>query len=521
MSSNKRQRSVGEGGDGSDRDDEAQHFSKKVAHSTEENAVPGPQPTAVDLTDDPQDATADDASEMIHPCESAQNIRNELASHKDELREFRNEISLLKNQLDKFLSTTSKEPMNDRDELQIKLNVAQDRLKATQDQLEIEQQRLDAAQSKLDLAGTQLNEVKAILEPTKTQCETLRQDIEQIGIIRHSAPYLDIILEEQFLELRDNIRWFTKTYCSHPTLVTSLPADVTAKLRTLSSTPIGHFLRNRFYARRFAEAHIWCLLYDQLLCNPFFIWGTTNTIGKVVEHVLSLASAPRPTREFWRVMTAQLLSDTEPQEARVKTYRDLLISQITPLVNPEQSGNAERHIDTITNEAVQLAKGLTLSRTKCAIRRTEQAADVAVAEKYNDEWMEIIEKCIRQNDAVELVVTPALIQLTNSAGDEFKTPRVLVKAEVCYGQGRNTDDTVSVSNSQADEVEEATPQRPKRVKLSVKATDHATLDEELGDDDDDAEVDDGSGEYNGEKGTHGKRPTRNLRKAASTSAKRT
>lgn len=94
-------------------------------------------------------------------------------------------------------------------------------------------------------------------------------------------------------------------------------------------------------------------------------------------------------------------------------------------------------------------------------------------------------------------MSPALVQLTNSAGDTFIAPRVLVKAEVCYGQGPRH------GSGHASKEQQQQPTSRRRTGRAVQKSNGGTNEKELDElfDDEVVEVvDDSTGEYRGSDG---------------------
>ncbi|KAI1424735.1 hypothetical protein F5Y12DRAFT_796756 [Xylaria sp. FL1777] len=308
--------------------------------------------------------------------------------------------------------------MNEREKLQDQLKAAQHQLKAAQDHLKAVEGQLKSA----NLKNLRLTE-----------------DIELIGITRQIAPDLDSTLEDQFLGLRRTVRDFARTTCDRRIPVSSLPEDLKEELETLSCLALSSFLKSGLHAKYFAEGLIWRILCKQFLEYPLSIWGSSTTINTIVEKVQKCSNLAMPSRQLWRTMTGQLLAEIlEPTPSKIKCRKSFLISCLRPLVSDEHKDDIENHVMSIIQDTINLAKALARSRTLCIVQRKGLGAVDEKFQKYDSEWMDIVEKSVGYFEGIDFLVAPALVQLTNSAGDEFDPPRVIVKAEVCFGQGRTS-----------------------------------------------------------------------------------
>jgi hypothetical protein len=143
-------------------------------------------------------------------------------------------------------------------------------------------------------------------------------------------------------------------------------------------------------------------------------------------------------RELWRKLTAQFLNDVvQPNIERIGGWQAFLIRRLEHLVKAEHETTLADHVKQIVNEAVELAKSLVMSSTLYALQREERGVQDGLAQKYSNAWMEIIEKSIEHYDEVDFLVSPALVQVANSAGEVFEPLRVIIKAEVCFSKGRS------------------------------------------------------------------------------------
>ncbi|TGJ78314.1 hypothetical protein E0Z10_g10449 [Xylaria hypoxylon] len=309
------------------------------------------------------------------------------------------------------------------------------------------------------------------LESARRQNEQLAEDIERISTARQSAPDLDDAIESQFRDLRQAVRSFTREFCSRQILTSPIPDHVKSELTEISGITLRKLLKSGLHARYFVEGLIWRLLCRVILDNPFVTWGKSPEIATFISRVQSSAVAVK-RRELWRTMTGQLLNDiTYTPKTRIEQWQNLLVRYVKPLVSTEYNNNIATQIEPILDSTIQLAKSLARSRTLCRVQRKHPGESDRLSQKYDSTWMEIVEvrisslspsphtysvwlgspvaeprnldssysESIEHFEDIDFVVTPALVQITNSAGEAFKLPRVLVKAEVCFGQGRSED----------------------------------------------------------------------------------
>ncbi|RWA07401.1 hypothetical protein EKO27_g7707 [Xylaria grammica] len=247
---------------------------------------------------------------------------------------------------------------------------------------------IDAISKERDKIHDELDIAQKKLKSAQKQNEQLSEDLERIGSARQSAPDLDEALESQFRDLRQVVRSFTRQCCDLRISTSSLPDNVKSVLAEISgiSTELP-----------------------------------TATINR---------------RELWRTMTGQLLNDiASTPTLRLEGWREVLVSHIEPLVSTDYRNGIAAQIEPIIQLTIEFAKNLARSRTCCILLTRPFNTSGTVSQPYDGRWMEVIEKSIDHFEDIDFIVTPALAQLTNSAGEEFDTPRFLVQAEVCFGQG--------------------------------------------------------------------------------------
>ncbi|TRX96233.1 hypothetical protein FHL15_002957 [Xylaria flabelliformis] len=347
-------------------------------------------------------------------------------------------------------------------------------------------------------------ELKDKLKSAQQQVVQLTQDIEQISGEQHNAPDLDNTLENQFIDLKQLIRSLTFDLCGRqilPSTSSGLPDHVKTALAAVSGVPATQLLKSKLHARYFIQALIWRLLCDHLLTNPFLIWGKDNEIGDFIRRAQNSQKVSINRRQRWRTVTGRLLVDiATPRPARVTDWQKMLAAYIGPLVEDKHKDNIEKHIEPILEGAIELAKNLAQSRTMCVIQRRGPDDNDGVSQKYDDKWMEVVEKAIVPYEDIDFLVTPALVQLTNSLGDKFKNPRVIIKAEVCHGRGRvsvHVPPTLDSSLTQGRGTETASGRQSRRIDRLGQVADDDELNQHIGDDVEEVR-DDGSDDYKGE-----------------------
>ncbi|KAI0814499.1 hypothetical protein GGR55DRAFT_700776 [Xylaria sp. FL0064] len=332
-----------------------------------------------------------------------------------------------------------KELATEKNQLQSVLGTAHSETRAVYGKMKTAQGELEAVRAERDALREEAKELRR-------QNKLLEEDLEMFVFIKQSAPDLDMVLGDQFSDLRATIRSFTRGFCDKKISIKSVPDHVVVAFKALSGITPSSLLKSSFHARYFVEGLIWRILCESILGNPFNIWGTNYTIGTLATKVESNVGVAASMRQLWRTMTGQLLSTKgAPAKSKIILLQDHLVSYLKPLVRGEFNGLIQGHVEKIVKDATELASTLCQSRTLCVIYRKEPNADGTVSQQYNSKWMDIIEKSVNHYDDVDFIVSPALVQLTNSAGDEFKSPRVMYKAEVCFGQGVTSADDHPIS----------------------------------------------------------------------------
>ncbi|KAF2973207.1 hypothetical protein GQX73_g305 [Xylaria multiplex] len=295
----------------------------------------------------------------------------------------------------------------------------------------------DASKEKRKIQDN-LKEAQERLRLARIWNEQLTEDMERIGTARQRAPDLDDALENQFMDLRQAVRSFTREFCVDKTSASSLPDYVKSALAKISGITAGKLLQSRLHARYLVEGLIWRILCVQILRNPFVIWGKSPEIANFIWRVQNKSMVTTQRRELWRTMTGQLLNDvTGVNKRRVDAWQEMLVSYVESFANPDHRSSIATEIKAIITTAIELAASLARSRTLCMVQRRHSDASDGVSQNYDSTWMHIIEKSVEHFEDIDFIVTPALVQVTNSAGEKFKSPRVIVKAEVCFGRGRS------------------------------------------------------------------------------------
>ncbi|KAI0414185.1 hypothetical protein F5X98DRAFT_378079 [Xylaria grammica] len=296
---------------------------------------------------------------------------------------------------------------------------------------------IDAISKERDKIRDELDTAQKELKSAQEQNRQLSEDLERICSARQRAPDLDETLESQFRDLRQMVRSFTRRYCDRQISTSSLPDNVKSVLAEISGIAASKFLRSGRHARYFVEGLIWRLLCTRVLYNPFIVWGQSREIAIFIKNVIELRTVAMNRLELWRTMTGQLLNDiASTPTPRLEDWREALVSHIEPLISTEYRDGIAAKIEPIIQLTIEFAKSLARSRTLCIVWARPFGASGTVSQPYDGRWMEIVEKSIDHFEDIDFIVTPALAQLTNSAGEEFDTPRFIVQAEVCSGQGR-------------------------------------------------------------------------------------
>ncbi|KAJ3568033.1 hypothetical protein NPX13_g6557 [Xylaria arbuscula] len=442
------------------------HSSKRAANPREENTQANPSPVTVhpshdqsaplDPTDGLPDAVTNTAVEATHRLELSQVPYDEQVDHNTRIRELERRLCLLENERNESRSVVSDSTTNDQEELEKKPDVARSQLKATEDNLQAEQDRLEAVKSELESIRTrwaeELQGMVTNLESEKARCDQLAQDIKRVGIAKDAVPNLDGNLKDKFRALRSTVRRFTRTYCDRKILNWFICGNLVKGLATLSNIAVGSFFESELHAQYFVESHIWRVLYQMVLVNPYVIWGKSELIGQVIPSIFTYSEASFQTKEIWRFMTGQVLIQTRLAPEKLKNWADEFIGEVAPLTNStSERKHVEAHLKAILNEAVEIAKILCQTRARCHVIRKLDVAANTVTPRYDKKWMEIIERGVGGTDDVDFIVSPALIQRMHPDGDGYDSVIILVKAEVCFGQGSHP----AISNSLPNKAQQA------------------------------------------------------------------
>jgi len=307
----------------------------------------------------------------------------------------------------------------------------------------------------------QLLKMKQDLKSKQQEFDRLAEDAERIGAARQRNADFDGIAEDKFRDLQRLVKSFVRDTCASRIRDVSLPDELREVFGKISSHPAERLLNSGLHARLFVQSLVWQFLCTNILDNPFKVWG--KEVLKLVNAVLSMypcvcplcpvANAnyysllyigrqeePLSRRELWRTMTGGLLSNLRPKAKRIQGWETSLASHIEPLIlDNVDKDRLSASVTAIISHAVELAKILARSRTRCVIKRENLITPFqeALHQLYDGRWMEVIEQSVSPGpDYIDFVVSPTLAERTNSASEQFQIPRVLVKAEVCCGKSK-------------------------------------------------------------------------------------
>ncbi|KAI0431930.1 hypothetical protein F5Y09DRAFT_340169 [Xylaria sp. FL1042] len=468
-------------------DDDSEHMSKKIAMSGEE--IPAQQTTTtVSCSDTAKLASQEPAinnqdtetaeETVIPPLESSQdavisgtdaniplkqsknpqegdtgttNTNRQLISpkykptHRDDYSErFERRLVVLESRLDKLDKSFDERQPKELPDVTIVSGVINNLVKEQhmlQRQLGLAHGNTKTARDELEAIRAERDVFRERTKELQKQNNQLEEDLEIFAIVKQSAPDLDTTLIDQFSDLRATVRSFAERFCDNKISIKSLPRHVLGVFQAISGIAASRLLGSRLHARYFVEGLIWRILDEEILENPFRIWGSTSTVGTIAIQVQSNINVAASTRQLWRTMTGQLLSTKlQPAKSKISSLQWSLVCRLRSLVRDEFKDSIQDHVGPIIKDTINFAITLSQSRSLCAVYRKEPNVHDTESQRYNDKWMEIIEKSVDHFEDIDFIVSPALVQLTNSAGEEFRSPRVMVKAEVCFGQGRTSTD---------------------------------------------------------------------------------
>ncbi|KAJ2988296.1 hypothetical protein NUW58_g4054 [Xylaria curta] len=351
----------------------------------------------------------------------------------------------------------------------------------------------------LDTALKERDELRAKLDLAQHHIDQLAEDMERSDRMRQSAPDLDYTIHDQFLDLRAAVSAFVKCFCDDQISASTLPIHVRTDLSTI-----------------IVEALIWRRLCDEILSTPFRIWEDSD-----------LPEVSIRRRQFWRTMTGQILNDgAKPRLSKLRNWQNMLVSHLEHLTMNQLKNDLASYVEVIVHNTIKLARNLAQSRTLLKIERKYPGADDIPFRKYDGKWMEIVElplppvlspnlvsprapvttKSIGSYEYIDFLVTPALVQLTNSVGDAFERPRVIVKAQVCFGTGRLHNHVPRTEEKEQDPPKTMSGRQSRAVDRLGMVVDATQLKEAIGDDDSDDNgegCDSDSKDYSNEHGQGG------------------
>ncbi|KAI0396995.1 hypothetical protein F5Y17DRAFT_455388 [Xylariaceae sp. FL0594] len=280
----------------------------------------------------------------------------------------------------------------------------------------------------------ELEKTKEDLREKEQRLATLYEDTLRIGAARVHVDIYGYTIEPKYFQLKHHIYNFVWAKFSEK--VTSvLPEDVLERYGKISRLPAKKLLRSKRHARFFAQGIIWRVLCDNILDNPFKIWGK---VSRLVEALLNQEEAPLGRRELWRTLTGDLLGYIKPDAELIRGWERMLYQDIKPLVRDNvDDDELLADIQEIISQAVVLAKELAQSKSRCIVRREKliQPYQNLGAQEYDRRWMISMEKSLKADgDLIDFAISPALAERNNSYAEPFETPHVLVKAEVCVGK---------------------------------------------------------------------------------------
>ncbi|KAI0095686.1 hypothetical protein F4776DRAFT_652183 [Hypoxylon sp. NC0597] len=304
----------------------------------------------------------------------------------------------------------------------------------TLEELECE---LKAAKGELEATKGELEATKSELKTTKSFLEMAEYQLERAEI---KFEIMDNELMCQFTQLSFYIHMLVRDCLVNRSEGETIPQHVEKALNEVSDIPIRKFLAVESHADLFFEAFIWRFLCIEYLDNPFKLWGETDELGRVLASIhLGELGGNEDRLNQWRAFTGQILYDCPIDDAKLRRAKERLLQLVKPFILIEKRDKIETDvqpkIDQIFKTTVLLARHLNRYMLRFEIQRKGPLDTRDVSLVFDEAWMQIHAGGLDNDNAVHLVVSPALMMRGKRPGDDVEQTAARQKAQVCYKTG--------------------------------------------------------------------------------------
>ncbi|KAI0849946.1 hypothetical protein F5Y00DRAFT_261053 [Daldinia vernicosa] len=220
----------------------------------------------------------------------------------------------------------------------------------------------------------------------------------------------------------------------------TIPEHIEKRLKEVSETPLHKFLKSRSYARLLFEAFIWNFLCTEYFENPFKLWGKGDEVGAILGAILAGKFGGKAGRlNMWKAHTAQILQDCPIDAAKLEGPKEQLLGLLEMFIVEEKKSKIKDEVEPGMNKifelATSIARDLNRFDDRVEIMRKRHPDARVASQSYDDDWMVISNPSIENGDAVELIITPALVKYNRYWDSDEEHFYAVKKAQILYKNG--------------------------------------------------------------------------------------
>ncbi|KAI0191983.1 hypothetical protein EV127DRAFT_492122 [Xylaria flabelliformis] len=280
----------------------------------------------------------------------------------------------------------------------------------------------------------ELRDLRQALKEKSEECDRVRERWQAaIGELSDTKSSKQVFMVDdadmisKWNQLDYRIKNLAKTYLNN--LVS--PKRLTQKQAALleSVTPLyQEFLSAEGRVHLLFQSLVWMHTTERILLNPAKVWG--ENISAVFGILRGVCRDSTDDYHSWRAETGNIIQKARGIHNETELcFKDRLHSVVTQFVpkkilsNEEHKEIIRRSVERIVDQAIEIA--VIFNRSRCYYR----IGRVIHRERFNPVQMEYDEGC--NAPQVDLMISPKLIKVGNSKGEDYDKRLLLVKSRVC------------------------------------------------------------------------------------------
>ncbi|KAI1391072.1 uncharacterized protein F4822DRAFT_171666 [Hypoxylon trugodes] len=297
---------------------------------------------------------------------------------------------------------------------------------------------LEEAKNELKSKNDEIEEAKRRTRNIETYLESAECQLEKAAA-QFSTDYK--LLKSQFCDLQYKVADFTLLHLVDVFEGGDLPSHIEKAFREVSKTPFREFLKVQTHAGYFFQAVIWRSLGAKFLENPFKLLGKGDETGELFAAVQSgqyCGDEDFLTR--LRAINGELLSKCPIDEAKLQGLKEELLELVEPFIAKQEQDKIDTKvkpgIDALFDSAIVLARQLYRYEDRFEVLRKLPWDTDDVSQSYDNKWMQVLAYNVDDSNAVNLLVSPALVHYRTERGSGERRMWISERAFVCYKDGK-------------------------------------------------------------------------------------